>query len=33
MITGGGGSALSDGEVNFIYIQNFFEELEERVGN
>jgi Tol biopolymer transport system component len=33
MITGGGGSAGSDGEVNFIYIQNFFEELEERVGN
>ena len=33
MITGAGGAALSDAEVNFIYIQNFFEELEERVGN
>ena len=29
----GSTAAQSDAEVNFIYIQNFFEELKERVGN
>ena len=24
---------ISDSDVNFIYIQNFFEELKQRVGN
>ena len=34
MITNSGGTGtFSEGEVRFIYIQNFFEELKERVGN
>jgi len=31
--TAGGAGTFSEGEVRFIYIQNFFEELTERVGN
>jgi len=33
MIRIAGAASLSAPEVDFIYIQNFFEELKERVGN
>ena len=33
MIRFGGATSLTDPDVNFIYIQNFFEELKQRVGN